>query len=131
MSISSEFIINTLCNIRKAGKNKKELSALIVADFPAREKVVRIKRKILEYHATDTKDIDMDDELKAMVEHYDTMVKNLPQDDNTLKHTADLMNMMLEPSTEHSKLLKNIGSIIKNTELQDVEKVDKISDLLI
>ena len=129
MSISSQFIIKSFKWNRKAGKHMQELSSIMVDEsFEENTKISKVKLSILKYKSTGTESVELDEELKKQVKEYENIMKNTDID---IENTADLMRILMNPINKHYNLLDSIGSIIRNSDLNNHMKVENIIDLLI
>ena len=129
--ITSEFIIDAMLRTGKAGQHMKEMSAIVVDDIDPGHKLSKLKKSILKYKSTGLDDYKVDEEVVKRCEEYDEIMKKLELTDANLEQQAELMQIFIDPSNNHSKLLGKIGTLIRDEELNDDDKVDKIVDLLI
>lgn len=104
--------------ISRTVKNKQELTRIILEEVSNDDKVLKIRKSLLEYHAYTVED---NAQLNSVV--------NALQP-NELMIVKEIMDNCSKPIKQYKILLNEIATIIKS-KISSEEKVNKISDLLI
>jgi len=132
--MNTEFIMFALNETARAGKNNKDLSAIISSDSTDSEKIYQLKMCILKYKSGDDSQISTKEEIEELTKGLTDDQKKMLEPPEIIKqnidHVTDLMSIIVNPTTKYNNMLKKCG-VILTSKKSDSNKVNDIVDLLL
>lgn len=107
-------------------ENKRNLCSIVINDkLSDKEKLSSVQRKILEFKSKETEYEEKSEEKKLDAE------LDLDSDLDMIMNITKLMNELMSPIKGYNELLEKIGTVLRDEQITDQVKVDKITNLLI